>query len=144
MARIRDGFAEHERRSAVTDAWRPIYASSEGGIVRLAISLDQQHCNGRGMLHGGVIAALADNAMGLTLGAALQAAGQDAIERSHAKGVVTTSLAVDFIGIAEIGQWVEIVPRVIHLGRGSGVTDALVTADGVTIARANANFRILR
>lgn len=141
---MKEGFAEHERRSPVTDAWRPIYASSEGGIVRLAIILAEQHCNGRGMLHGGVIAALADNAMGLSLGAALAAAGDDDIERGHAKGIVTTSLSVDYLGVANIGQWIEIIPRVIHLGRGSGVVDALITADDQTIARANAGFRILR
>ena len=82
--------------------------------------------------------------MGLTLGAALEARGDEKVERSHAKGIVTTSLTVDFIGIAEIGQWVEIIPRVVHLGRGSGVTDALITAEDRTIARANANFRVLR
>ena len=144
MGEVRDGFGVHERRSPVTDAWRPIYSSSEGGIVRLAIMLDKQHCNGRGMLHGGVIAALADNAMGLTLGTALKAAGRDDVQRGHAKGIVTTSLAVDFIGVAEIGEWIEIVPRVVSLRRGSGVTDALVTADDKTVARANASFRILR
>lgn len=141
---MKEGFAEHERRSPVTDAWRPIYASSEGGIVRLAIVLAERHCNGRGMLHGGVIAALADNAMGLSLGAAIAAKGDEEIERGRAKGIVTTSLSVDYLGVANIGQWIEIIPRVIHLGRGSGVVDALISADDQTIARADANFRILR
>lgn len=141
---MKHGFSVHERRSPVTDAWRPIYASKEGGVVRLAIELADHHCNGRGMLHGGVIAALADNAMGLSLGLAIAAAGAEQIERGHAKGIVTTSLSVDYTGVASLGQWVEIVPRIVHAGRSSGVTDAIITADEQTIARANASFRILR
>lgn len=141
---IKEGYALHERRSPVTDPWRPIYANTDGNVFRLAIRLDTAHCNGRGMLHGGVIASLADNAMGLTLGLAMESAGQAELERDKAKGIVTTHLGVDYIGIAELGQWVEVEPRVVHLGGNSGVTDAIVTADGRTIARANANFRILR
>ncbi len=144
MTGPRDDFTPHERSSPVTDPWRPIYASTVGGTFRLAIVLGKQHCNGRGMLHGGVIAALMDNAMGLTLGLALKAAGENAPERAHAKGIVTTSLSVDYIGVAELGQWIEIKPRVVNLGRGSGVVDALVAVDDQTIARANASFRILR
>ena len=141
---IPEGYQLHERRSPVTDPWRPIYANRDEEAYRLAIRLAESHCNARGMLHGGVIASLADNAMGLTLGLAVERAGEPDIERGKAKGIVTTHLAIDYIGIAEIGQWVAIEPRVVHLGRSSGVTDAIVTADGRTIARANASFRILR
>lgn len=144
MQDLPEGYVEHERRSPVTDPWRPIYARRTEDSFLLAIRLGSQHCNGRGMLHGGVIASLADNAMGLSLGVAVEHGGGELPVREMAKGIVTTSLAVDYLGIAEIGQWVEIAPRVVHVGRGSGVTDAMVTADGKTIARANASFRILR
>jgi acyl-coenzyme A thioesterase PaaI-like protein len=92
------------------------------------------------MLHGGVIAALADNAMGLSLGAALG----EAAKIAGVSGIVTTSLSVDYLGVAQQGQWIEIAPRVVKASSGSGVVDALITADGDTIARANASFRILK
>jgi uncharacterized protein (TIGR00369 family) len=134
-----DGFSPHDRKSPVTDAWEPLYSSRAGGVVRIGFHLDRQHCNGRGLLHGGVIAALADNAMGLSLREAMLASGAEA-----PKGLVTTSLAVDYLGVAELGQWIEVVPRVVKAGGSSGVVDALVTANGETIARANASFRVMR
>ncbi len=133
------GFVPHDRRSPVTDAWEPLYSSYAVEAARLGFHLAEKHCNGRGMLHGGVIAALADNAMGISLALVLRARGGD-----RPQGLVTTSLAVDYLGVAKPGQWIEIRPRVVWAGSGSGVVDALVTADAVPIARANATFRVLR
>lgn len=133
------GFAPHSRKSPVTDAWEPLFAAREAEAVRLGFHLAERHCNARGMLHGGVIAALADNAMGLSLGAALAARGLE----NGVTGIVTTGLSVDYLGMAKPGQWVEIAPRVVKAAKGSGVVDALVLADGEPIARANASFRVL-
>lgn len=135
-----DGFVPHDRSSPVTDPWAPLFSARGPAQVRIGFHLGPQHCNARGMLHGGVIAALVDNAMGLSLGAALG----EAAKIAGASGIVTTSLSVDYLGAAQIGQWVEIAPRVVKASSGSGVVDALVKADGEIIARANASFRILK
>jgi uncharacterized protein (TIGR00369 family) len=109
-------------------------ARTSEGVFELGVVVSEAHTNSRGMLHGGVIATLADNAMGLTLGLALG---------GHVGGIVTTSLAVDYVGVAKLGQWLQISPRVIKAGKSSGVIDALITADGGVVARSNAGFRIL-
>jgi len=139
MQDVPDGFGRHSRKSPVTDHWEPLYVRREEERVALGFRLAQSHCNARGMLHGGVIAALADNAMGLTLGAALSLRGTHETSVS----IVTTTLTVDYIQAAAIGQWVSMEPRIIGIGKNSGVVDALVRADGEIIARANASFRIL-
>ena len=59
------------------------------------------------------------------------------------QGLVTVSLAVDYVGAAKVGQWVRIEPRVLRTGRSMSFADALITADGALIARANASFRSL-
>lgn len=128
------GFAPHPRHSPATAAWEPIYSCADGGVYRLGVVIAAQHCNTRGTLHGGVLATLADNACGLTLGLALGAGP---------KGIFTTSLAIDYVGPGQAGQWLELTPRVVKAGKSSGVVDALITADGEIIARANATFRIL-
>jgi uncharacterized protein (TIGR00369 family) len=128
------GFAVHTRTSPATRGWEPLYASTETGVYRLAIQVAQEHSNSRGMLHGGVIATLADNSCGLSLGLAIGGSPQ---------GIVTTSLAVDYIGAARIGQWLVVTPRVVKAGKSSGVVDAIVSADDDIVARANASFRIL-
>ena len=127
-------FAVHTRTSPATRGWEPLYAATNTGVFRLGIVVGEAHSNSRGMLHGGVIATLADNACGLSLGLALAGASQ---------GIVTTSLALDYINPAKLGQWLEVVPRVVKAGKSSGVVDALILADGEIVARANASFRVL-
>jgi acyl-coenzyme A thioesterase PaaI-like protein len=58
-------------------------------------------------------------------------------------GIVTTSLHVDYVDIAHIGQWISIVPRVVTASRRTGLIDALIYADETLIARANATFKVL-
>jgi len=80
-----------------------------------------------------VLAALCDNAMGLSLGATL--ANPEA-------NIITINLALDYLGSAKIGAVVVIEPRVIRAGNSIGFCDALIKSDAALIARANANFSI--
>ncbi|OYW58733.1 MAG: hypothetical protein B7Z40_22530 [Bosea sp. 12-68-7] len=59
------GFAPHFRKSPLTDAWEPLYSKREGDVLTIGVLVATPHTNARGMAHGGLIAALADNAMGL-------------------------------------------------------------------------------
>jgi uncharacterized protein (TIGR00369 family) len=128
------GFTPHTRQSPATAGWEPIFSRILDGTFQLGIRVGPQHCNSRGHLHGGVIATLADNACGLTLGTA---------KGGGSIGIVTTTLGIDYTAVAGLGQWLQVEPRVVSVGRSSGVIDALITADGVTVARANATFRIV-
>ena len=134
---IPDGFTPHARHSPLTAPWEPIFARREADRFRLGLEIRTEHTNSRGLLHGGLIAALADNAMGLSLSVVLEAD-----ERPPERGLVTTSLAVDFLARAELGQWLEVDTNFVHAGRRQGVAQAFVTADGEIIARANAAFAI--
>ena len=144
MTNIPSGFSPHARKSPVTDPWQPLYARTDQGVYELGFILDTCHCNGRGLLHGGVIAALADNAMGLSLGMARLKNDPGEAEKAQAvSGIVTTSLQVDYVERAQIGQWISIVPRVVTASRRTGLTDALIYADNTLIARAHASFKVL-
>ena len=131
------GFVRHDRASPVTDPWEPLYARYDDGVVRLGVRLAERHCNSRGFVHGGVIAALADNAMGLSCGATLRQGQPD-----WSGGLVTVSLSLDYTATALVGAWLEIAPRVIRVGRSLAFADALVTADDAVIARASATFKV--
>ena len=128
-----EGFAPHFRKSPVTDAWEPLYSRKLDGVVQIGLTIRAVHCNSRGLPHGGVIATLADNAMGLSCGTALPSA----------KGLITVGLSVDYVGSAKLGQWLQVEPRVLRVGNSMGFADALITADGVIIARASASFRVM-
>lgn len=136
MLPVPDGFRPHTRSSPVTDPWQPILAAADAdGTVRLGFHAAAAHCNGRGLVHGGVLAALADNAMGLSLVRRLAAQRQDGA------GFVTTTLVLDYIAPARPQQWIEIVPRILQASGRHGVVDALILADGVLVTRANARFQ---
>jgi uncharacterized protein (TIGR00369 family) len=131
-----EGFAPHFRKSPVTDPWEPLFSRRRAdGAVQIGLHIGAAHCNSRGMLHGGVIAALADNAMGLSCGGAM--------DPPPAGGLVTVSLTVDYVGAGRAGQWLLVAPRVIRAGRTLGFVDALITADDAIVARASATFRAL-
>lgn len=135
QAAIPAGFEPHFKKSPVTDAWEPLYAKFTGTAVHMGLRLAKAHTNSRGLIHGGLIAALSDNAMGYSCG---QAMGWD-----KSKSLVTINLSVDFIGTAKIGQWLSIEPEVIRTGSTICFAQSLIKADDVVIARANGTFRVV-
>jgi uncharacterized protein (TIGR00369 family) len=131
-----EGFTEHLRKSPLTDPWQPLFSRLEGVSVIVAVRVRQPHCNGKGFLHGGLISALADNAMGLSV---IEAVRQQNMERGRSGS--TVSLALDFLASGQMGQWVEFVPRVLKVGKGLAFADCTVVADSQLIARGNATYR---
>ncbi len=135
---VPEGFKLHSRASPMTAPWMPIYRLDNERSVYLAVWLKEQHCNSRGLVHGGFIAALADNTMGYTCGQAMKADGR------AISGLVTISLNVDYLGSAKLGQWMTWEPELLKSGGSIAFATALIKADGENIARANASFKIIR
>lgn len=126
------GFEAHVRKSPVTDPWEPLYAKREGETFSLGLRIAHSHCNARGLLHGGVISALADNAMGLAC-----------VTRMGGVSALTVSLSIDFLSVGRSGQWLEVRAVPAKLGRTLAFADARIEADGEMIAKAAATFRII-
>ena len=118
----------------MTAPWEPIYTREREGRAEVGTFIRSSLCNSRGLLHGGVLAALCDVAMGLTLGAVLRARG------ANVTALLTTHLSVDYIDKAEHG-WLNIVPNIIQAGQTSGVVEATAFAEDRVIAHAKASFR---
>ena len=127
------GFEPHFRKSPFTDPWEPLYAKKTETAVILGLRLATPHTNARGLIHGGLIAALADNAMGYSCA---QATG-------WATSFVTISLAVDYVGSAKVGQWLAVESDVIKTGSTICFAQCLIKADDVVIARASGTFRVV-
>src|SRR5512135_666669 len=121
------GFERHFRQSPLTDPWEPIYSKRTADAVVIGLRLATPHTNSRGLIHGGLIAALADNAMGYSCA---QATG-------WTTSFVTISLSVDYVGSAETGQWLAVESDVIKTGSTICFAQSLIKADDVVIARAN-------
>jgi len=127
------GFAPHFRKSPFTDPWEPLYSRRTDKAVIMGLRLAKPHTNARGLIHGGLIASLADNAMGYSCAQAM----------GWASSLLTISLAVDFTGSAEIGQWLAVESEVIRTGSTICFAQSLIKADGAVIARANGTFRVV-
>ncbi len=127
------GFDPHLRKSPLTDPWEPLYSKRTDKAVIIGLRLAKPHTNGRGLIHGGLIAALADNAMGHSC----------ALRLGEQSSLVTISLAIDFIGTAQVGQWLAVESDVIKTGSTIAFAQSLIKADDAVIARANGTFRVV-
>src|ERR1700730_18354438 len=87
---IPEGFEPHFRKSPFTDPWEPLYSRRTDKAVIMGLRLAKPHTNARGLIHGGLIASLADNAMGYSCG--------QVARLGAASSLVTIGLAVDFVG----------------------------------------------
>lgn len=130
---IPEGFAPHFRNSPLTDPWEPLYSKRTDKAVIMGLRLARPHTNARGLIHGGLIAALADNAMGHSCAQVM----------GWTSSLVTINLSVDYIGSAEIGQWLAVESEVIRTGTTICFAQSLIKADDVVIARASAAFRVV-
>lgn len=131
-----DGFELFTRPSPLMDPWRPLYARAEADRVVLGVILREPHTNSRATAHGGLIAALADQAMGMSCGVKLKA------EAVRITNLWTTPLAIEYLGAAKIGQWLTFDTSFARTGKTICYAECDVTADGETIARGRASFRV--
>ena len=101
----------------------------------IGLEVRRVHCNSRGLVHGGLISALADNAMGCSISASLATAGD-----SNGTNMLTVSLQVDFLGLASIAQWLEFDTVFVRTGRTLQFANCMVRTDPEVIAKASATY----
>lgn len=128
-----EGFVPHDRKSPLTEPWEPLFVRRTDEAVILGLYARLAHANGRGFVHGGLLTALADNAMGLSCAHRLGG------ERS----LVTVNLSLDFLAAAQMGQWLAFETSFVKLGSTLCFAQAFITADGHPCARANGVFRVV-
>jgi len=131
---IPEGFAPDLQKSPITDPWEPLYSKRTEKAVVLGLRVAKPHTNQQRLVHGGLIATLADNAMAYSC---RQVIG------SWASWMAIISLTVDFVGPAQIGQWLTVESDVIKTGKTICFAQSLIKADNSAIARANATFRVV-
>jgi uncharacterized protein (TIGR00369 family) len=104
-----------------------------GGRGELAIDLQDHHFNPQGIVHGGIISAMADTAIGLALRSRLPAG------MTHR----TAQLNIHFLTKGEGNRLVG-RGRAVHLGRRMGYGEAeVLDGTGRLLARATATFIVL-
>ena len=102
----------------------------EGGTLVLGLRLAASHCNRLGIPHGGMLATLADGALGINLNRL----------RKPPVPMVTVNLSLDYLSSAKVGDWLEahVTPR--KVGRQLGFGDCLLKVGDREILRATGVF----
>ena len=117
-------------------AWLGLTEVSQGdGVAVVDMAATADMANSVGVVHGGMISALADSAMGRSL-------------RTIKPGVARSmsfDLKLSFISAAKVGETLRATGRVVHAGRRTAVTECRVEGrSGRLVATASATFAITR
>lgn len=125
-----------ERAHSRAWAWLGFELVETGeGSATVQMTATEDMANHAGFVHGGMISALADSAMGRSL-------------RTVKPGVVRAmsfDLKVNFINAAKIGEMLRATGRVVHAGRRTMVATCRVEGkEGQLIATASGTFAVTR
>ena len=111
---IPPGFRELTESSGFAGANGPWYEKVEGGRLVRGFRPGPQHANSLGIVHGGMLAAFLDSAMGTAVFHALD------------RKAVTMRLSLDYLGPGRIGDWLQAEGEVIgHDGQVAQVRGRL-------------------
>lgn len=109
------------------------YIKGDGKEVQIALTAGEHHTNSMGIIHGGVLTSLMDQAMGMVATAAMEV-----------DGCVTTNLNVHFLAPMKQGELM-VTATVLHQAGRSVTTQSEVRDESGTLGcMATATFRIAR
>jgi uncharacterized protein (TIGR00369 family) len=127
-----------EETVAPSRAWQWLgieHVETGEGSVTLEMTPTEDMANASGFVHGGMISALADSAMGRSL-------------RTVKPGVVramSVDLKVSFINAGKIGETLRATATVVHAGRRTMVAHCRVVGKGSRlVATASGTFAVTR
>ena len=130
MSAAPQGFRLISRLSPFNALVGPLYERRDGKEISVGLRIEEKHLNSRGICHGGLLATLADLALGYAMHA-----------RSEGKtGFVTAQLAVDYAGAARLGDWIESAVEIQRVGTRLAFANCYLVSDGKRIVRASAIF----
>ena len=126
-----EGFVLQAGRGAFTTHNGPYYYKPvEHGVTQAFHALDR-HCNGVGLIHGGMLSAFLD---GLIAGAAARPTG--AIP-------VTIHLSIDFLDMGRAGDWVIGEASLTRASRDIAFAEGRLRVGDRDIARATGVFKLM-
>jgi len=115
----------------------PFYSRRQGDELSLGLRVEERHCNSRGTCHGGLLATLADIALGYASAIASQSDGKK-------RNFVTVDLSLQYLASTQVGDWVQSEVKVLNPGSHTVSAEGFLLANGRPVVRIGANFRIPR
>jgi acyl-coenzyme A thioesterase 13 len=127
------GFKPLFRTSPFLDASGPFFHKPEESGFIVGLRVLDKHTNASGTAHGGLVATLADVSMGYVTAAS----------KMPPLRMITASLGIDFVGTAQVGDWMESHVDVVKAGSRLAFVNARIAVDGACVASARAVFLVL-
>lgn len=133
MTDVPDGFEPLFRSSPFLDTIGPLFCKGLGPDMLVGVRAERKHCNARGFVHGGVLATMADIALGYAL----------AYSVDPPLSLVTATLTLDFAGSAKQGEWLQASVDVQKTGSRLAFANCYIHAGEVRVVRASAVFAVM-
>lgn len=130
---VPDGFVRLGRGGPFMAGVGPLYCRRDDGRTLIALRIDVRHTNMRGIAHGGMLAALADSALGIGL----------SIACDEKISFVTVNLSTDFIAAARPGDWVEAHVEIVRIGKRMAFANCYLQVGDERILRASGVFAVM-
>lgn len=111
----------------------PFYWKKTDSTLIVGVRIDERHTNTRGIVHGGMLATLADSALGIVL----------YNSRTPPQPIVTVSLTTDFIESALPGDWVEGHVDILRVGSRLAYANCHLHVGERRILRASGVFALM-
>ena len=105
--------------------------------MSLGLRIEPRHCNSRGTCHGGLLATLADVALGY-------ACASPAARTGKGRNFVTVDLSLEYLASTQVGDWVQSEVAVLTPVRAPPRPTGHLLANGRPVVRISANFRMAR
>jgi uncharacterized protein (TIGR00369 family) len=132
MALAPAGFKPLPAASPFNDLVGPLHEKRGEGAIALGLRVENKHCNSRGICHGGVLATLADLALGYGLMA----------KTGSRSGFVTAHLDIDYAGAAELGDWIHSAVEVQRVGSRLAFATGYLCVDEARVVRMSGIFAL--
>ena len=126
-----EGFEPFVRRGPFTTYNGPFWRREVEGGVSQGFYVLRRHCNGMGLVHGGMLASFLDGMVGNAVYAALQ------------RPAVTIHLSLDYLAMARTGDWVEGEARLTRATRDVAFAEARAFVGERDVVRASAIFKLM-
>jgi len=123
------GFVQSTERGAFSTRNGPYFHDRSG---RQAFFARKRHCNGLGLIHGGMLSAFLDGVL-----AGASARGTGAIG-------VTVHLSIDFLDMGRAGDWVIGEASLTRATRDLAFVEGYAHMAGRPLARATGVFKLMR
>ncbi len=126
-----EGFAQTRPRGPFSTHNGPYFeARPEVGAAQAFFAL-RRHCNGLGIVHGGMLTAFLDGLLASAVG------------RETKTSSVTIHLSVDFLSMARAGEWVIGESRTTRATKDIAFAEGRVFVGEKDVARASGVFKLM-